>query len=110
MSRKTAEPAAEPAVEPTPTLVPAMKPSIGRIVHYRIGGTPEEPELRPAMVVRVWAGADSVQLQVFIDGVNDRHFTDGMRFTREELERGIAWRTSVVEGGAIGQWRWPARA
>lgn len=88
---------------------------IGRIVHYRIGGTDESPELRPALVVRDW-GSGCVNLQVFLDGNNDRN--DGTpSYTREGYEQvskeesasGSAWRTSRTEGGQIGQWRWPVR-
>lgn len=32
-----------------------FKPTIGRVLHYRVGGTDAEPELRPATVVRVWS-------------------------------------------------------
>lgn len=89
-----------------------MNPSIGRIVHFRIGGTDEEPELRPALIVRVWSPT-SVNLQVFFDGSNDvprpPAEADGIRPDLDEAERGLGWRTSVTEGDGVGYWRWPAR-
>jgi len=70
-----------------------MKPTIGRIVIYE--STPNEfsggndmggPV--PAMIVRVWSD-DCVNLKVFTDGPT------------------CEWRTSILRGALIGQWRWP---
>ena len=96
-----------------------MKPTIGRIVHYRLavedaiaindrrhdyltyrgqstpgaqpsmGNTVQSGEVVPAIVVRV--GDFGVNLQVFLDG-ND-----------------TLWVTSVDEGEGDGTWSWPAR-
>lgn len=92
-----------------------MIPTIGRIVHYRVGGTDETPELRPATIVRVW-GPECVNLQVALDGTNDdeQHgvvWSNGSPlFTAEECARGQAWKTSASMGTCLGEWRWPARA
>jgi hypothetical protein len=93
-----------------------MKASIGRLVHYRVGGTDETPELRPALVVRVWSDT-CVNLRVFPDGSNDspahgigwKDEKGEIRdiFTAAEREAGSAWKTSAVEGTGIGSWRWP---
>lgn len=94
--------------EPRTTTPPAPPPpTVGRVVHYRIGGTDEEPELRPAIVVRVWSG-DCCNLQVFLDGRNDDDAQVGV--TQHEAIRGMSWRTSVTEGAGVGEWRWPARS
>lgn len=96
-----------------------MNLAIGRIVHYRVGGTDELPELRPAIVVRLFEGLPYANLQVFVDGSNDSP-AHGIGwpaaprpdpiFTAEERDRGTAWKTSVSEGTGIGMWRWPARS
>lgn len=106
----------QPAPPPAPSPAPAPAPTVGRIVHYRVGGTDETPDVRPAMVVRVWS-ATCVQLQVFLDGSNDAHRTivSGSgepvpMFTGHETLRGLAWRTSVALGDSVGEWRWPARS
>lgn len=75
-----------------------MQPTIGRIVSFKIS----QEEIRPAIIVRVWSDT-CVQLQIFIDGTNDRN----KGFNIEEQLRGIAWRTSVVQGDDPGQWQWP---
>jgi hypothetical protein len=87
-----------------------MKPSIGRIVHYRLderdageinarrggsaihsGNRVEEGDTFPAMIVRTWGNdpGSAVQLQVFLDG-NDQH-----------------WVTSVVPGTGPRTYSWP---
>lgn len=76
----------------------AIIPSIGRIVHYVIGGGHH----RPAIIVRVWDQApkeDSVvQLQVFTDGSND-----GMQ--------NVEWHTSVhQDASGIKPGTWHARS
>jgi len=97
-------------VQPPPPVV-----TEGRIVLFRVGGTEVEPELRPAIVVKAW-NPTSVNLQVFVDGTNDRlrHYpgekdSDHRIFSSSSIERGMAWKTSVVQGTGIGQWRWPTR-
>lgn len=79
-----------------------MIPSIGRIVHFRIGGTDEDPVLRPALIVRVWSG-DTVNVQVFLDGSNDR----GLLADEVERSGSVVWCESVTRGDGIGQYRWP---
>lgn len=84
-------------------------PTVGRQVHYVF----ENGEVRPATVVRVW-GPETVNLQVLLDGANDR----GLGGTD------LVWKTSVVydEGGTSllgvdgplqyrgNSWHWPPRA
>jgi len=93
-----------------------MKPTIGRIVHYRLsaqdaqeitsrrgvrahaneflrGNSVKEGDTFPAMIVHVWGEApeSAVQLQVFLDG-NDTH-----------------WATSVQVGEGPHTYSWPTR-
>ena len=90
-----------------------MQPTIGRSVHVCIALDQEgAPVYRPATVVAVW-GETCVNVQVQLDGSNDYpagRYGDHMVFTPAELERGLAWRTSLVEGEGVGSWRWPPRA
>lgn len=126
----------------------SQKPTIGRIVQYGIGRDHAGVvQYRPAIVVNDWGGnyseGSGPNLQVFVDGTNDRHYSDiaavysakkeRLKLAGEvsetaaasaleearretstapswvECERGVAWRTSVVEGDGVGQWRWPPR-
>lgn len=77
-----------------------MKPTIGRIVHYRlpqhIVGAESAGELRAAIVTRVWNDT-CVNLAVFWDG------------EMVPVEGLPARVTSVVQGTGDGQWDWPAR-
>ena len=81
----------------------AALPSVGRIVHYVLAeqdGTRNTGEHRAAMVVRTWGG-DCVQLQVFMDGTNDRASGEP-----------LMWVTSVAYDGKtkMGRtWHWPER-
>jgi hypothetical protein len=90
-----------------------------RIVHYVL--YPEAanvaPEHRPAIVVKNWANPEGkndtgcVNLQVFLDGSNDRAGSEPgyPHPTVEETSRGIAWRTSVTFSlePKPGTWHWP---
>ncbi len=92
-----------------------MKPTIGRIVHYRLskedvdaiqrrrarvsdpqvlfGNAVKEGDTFPAMIVRAWGEqpTSAVQLQVYLDG-NDTH-----------------WATSVQVGEGPRTYSWPER-
>ena len=99
-----------------------MKPSIGRIVHYRlteqdavvtnrrrarhltgwpmgtqahVGNGVVLGELVPLIVTQVWPNEHRLDL----DGVNGQCILDG----NDSL-----WVTSVKEGVEPGTWRWPA--
>lgn len=72
----------------------------GRFVSYKL--TPEVS--RPALVVAD-NGEAGLNLQVFLDGTNDR--ASGDVVSQEEARRGMAWRTSVHEGDEVGQWSRP---
>ena len=78
-----------------------MKPTVGEIVNYFPGDTPNMPvhngaEMLPAVIVRVWSDT-CVNLKVFNDG--DLDF----------------WKTSVLLDEDIDKptqsntWRWPVR-
>jgi hypothetical protein len=81
-----------------------QKPSVGRIVYYRIaandveaisklgGNAQAEGDMVPAMIVRLWdesTGCSNLTL-----------FLDGPATLRK---------TSVVRGDQPGQWSWPPR-
>ncbi len=75
-----------------------MKAAIGRIVHYKVAEDDVDlqsngvraGDLLPAMIVRVSAHAELLNLQIFIDGALGR-----------------IWRTSISRGDEPGQWSWP---
>jgi len=74
-----------------------MKPTVGRIVLYRVGAA-DHADLRyngnqvlPAIVVRVFTDT-CISLKIFTDGPTD------------------VWKTSVVQGDGEYQWQWPQRA
>lgn len=97
-------------------------PQIGRFVRFHVSPS----EYRPALVVRKWGEgtlAMSLNLQVFLDGTNDRHFvkhvidrsddaladagpTEDPMFTREDQLQGMSWQTSIEEsdGTVPGTW------
>lgn len=80
------------------TLGLAVQLTEGMIVHYVMPNGRYPGEHRPAMVVRIWPGAHSVQLNVFVDFENDGYSTSPI------------WATSVVEdssGQKPGTWHWP---
>lgn len=97
-----------------PVNVPA--PTVGRVIQYAIGTSYDgATEWRPAIVVNDWNGSHGPNVQVFVDGSNDRHRDDSTpapwhRPSAEECARGIMWRTSVPHGDAPGCWRWPPRS
>jgi hypothetical protein len=76
--------------------------SVGRIVHF----VTENGEHRPAIVVQVWnKESGCCNMQVFLDGTNDAK----ENFSREQLDRGLAWVTSVMysEEPKPRTWHWP---
>lgn len=82
--------------------------ALGSIVLYRVGGTDEEPELRPAIIVNELSSS-VFNLVVLPDGQNDRDkrwSDDRALFTKDELAACSAWRTNVAPGSDIGQWRY----
>jgi hypothetical protein len=74
----------------------------GRIVHYVLPDGPHAGEHRPAIVVRVWSEV-GVNLQVFMDGANDRVSGPG-----------VVWATSVLYADPAEHkprtWHWIERA
>lgn len=72
---------------------PLLRPSLGRIVIYKLGGS-DDPTVNngatecAAMIVRVWSDT-CVNLQLMLDGTN------------------MSWKTSVLLGDQPGQWSWP---
>lgn len=87
-----------------------QKPSIGRIVHYRLtradaskaslprdGGNPHEAgQVLPLVVCRIFED----EYGPGVPGVNGQVLVDG---------RGSLWVTSIQEGEGEGQWSWPPR-
>lgn len=89
----------------------------GRIVHYVL----PDGSHRPAVVVKDWKEhSGSCNLQVLLDGSNDRLPGHENNCTEQEAERGIAWRTSVPYYGTSDSpgappcpshtWHWPEKA
>lgn len=65
---------------------PGQPGATGHVGH--VGNQAAEGDVYPALVVRAWAGADPVNLQVHLDG-NDNY-----------------WVTSCTEGDGPGYWSW----
>ncbi len=95
---------------------PVQKPSIGRIVHFVIDGEPFKNtvngEIRAAMIVKIFKDPynenenEKVQLQVFIDGLNDAE-RDGFG----HIGPSTIWIPGAPhdENKSPGTWHWPAR-
>lgn len=91
-----------------------LRPQLGDTVLYQAGHDSGGVMLRPAIVVEDWREmtADdpghpypeegTVNLQVFLDGLNDFD----SEFRVDERQRGLAWRTSVPKGepGQASTW------
>ncbi|HYD02618.1 MAG TPA: hypothetical protein VEB22_15430 [Phycisphaerales bacterium] len=90
-----------------PPVTPAL-PTIGRIVHVRIGGTDESPILRPATIVRPWGG-HTANLVVTLDGTNDQPACELAGFAGYQPGALQMWLTSSTLGTRVGEWRWPER-
>jgi hypothetical protein len=76
-----------------------QRPTIGRIVHYKVnaaqaGHAARAGEVLPAIIVAVGEG-DLVSLQVFLNGSGTLYMTD-----RAEAQG---------EGHGAGTWAWPPR-
>lgn len=82
----------------------------GRIVHFVM----PDGEHRPAIVVKVWdKERGSVNLSVFTDHSNDLDGFPPEGPTRDSVERGLLWATSVKpdeETKARGTWHWIEKA
>lgn len=82
-----------------------MKPTIGRIVHYRLnqddanllGGNSRKGDIVPAIVVRVWSD-ECVNLKVFGDGPTDAWKTSSTLLNETR-------KNETEDPG----WFWPAR-
>lgn len=85
--------------------MPEQKPTIGRMVHYKL----KDGQVRPAVIVRVWGQCgdscgscgDCVNLVVFADGWNDSELLPGAEGSCSVSV------TSVTRGDEPGQWNWP---
>lgn len=76
---------------------------VGDTILVRIGGTDEAPRLRPAIVVRV--AAECVNVQIFVDGTNDRADLVALLGSSAQVPLCTLWRTSVLAGDGVGEWR-----
>lgn len=80
-------------------------PSIGRLVHYTLIDGPTAGQIRPAIITNVHAGESPasestlVDLQVILNG-------DGQTAAGDHAGP-LAWKTSVPQGDAPGQWHYP---
>lgn len=85
-----------PIEEEAPPVAIVPKPSIGRIVIYKVSSEDKtgvghnNAEAVPAVIVRVWSDT-CVNLHVLTDGPN------------------TLWKTSVSLGDGPSQWSWPPR-
>lgn len=84
-----------------------MKPSIGRIVHVRIGGTDEAPIWRPGIVVSVH-GPELCNVAIFLDHHNDAEDRVQLRGL-QRVDSGRAHGYSLSPGEGLNNWRWPPR-
>jgi hypothetical protein len=86
-----------------------MQPSIGMIVHVRIGGSDEHPILRPAIVTNTFGG-QICNAQVFLDHTNDSE-ERGVHIQAPlvRIDQLRAHGYSLQEGDSVGQWRSPPR-
>lgn len=79
-----------------------QKPTVGRIVHYKLRQGANKGETRPGVIVRVWDN-DCVQLKVLLDEANDH---DAETFASSCL-RADSPLAKDPEG--LGCWSWPPR-
>jgi hypothetical protein len=100
--------------------------TVSRIVHFLIESH-GELRCRPAMVVEDWNGkSNTINLQVFTDGSNDRAYglddhdhrdlkkqitdEDSARTGKANLPLSLRWETSVMANNVVkakGTWHWP---
>lgn len=91
------------------------KPSIGRIVHYRLPPRYEGDAAevwRPAFVVDVFGSEENplCNLTVFLDVLNDtREGGLAKCGSLDLISAAIASVGSAQEGTSQGEWRWPPR-
>jgi len=99
----------------------------GRIVHFVLENsiftenftgknqTIENIVCRPAIIVNAWEGkleAGMVNLQVFLDGSNDKISINIKAIAKDEMGNPcMIWKTSVKysETKEAGTWHWPER-
>ena len=77
-----------------------QKPTIGRIVHFKLNEGTSKGQIRPALIVRVWNDT-CVQLHLFLDKAND-HSTNDFASS--------ASLATDLEAECHGQWFWPPRS
>ena len=79
-----------------------MEPTVGRIVHFILA---DGVRTLPLVITRVWSNT-TVNGIVLTDGTNDR----GQIPNRPDFNGEPAlWMTSIVEGTAPNNWKWPER-
>lgn len=80
----------------------------GRIVHYVLPNGAH----RPAIVVQVWSQTTGTSnLQVFLDGTNDKTSFDGVE-NPPDVSKGMMWGLSATysETPTPGTWHWIEKA
>lgn len=68
-------------------------------------GDPPMPCLRPAFVVKRWAGSNLANLVIACDGDRDDAKLASLGLSRYFGEGPFCWATSIGEGVGVGQWR-----
>lgn len=87
--------------------------TVGRMVHYVLPSGPSQGEHRPAVIVHVFDHVNGmVNLQVFIDGLNDDPYGTATDPVSGGPAGGVVWKTSVgfSEKKELGTWHWIERA
>lgn len=93
-----------------------MVPSIGRIVLVNIGRNTasahdtETHHWRPALVVRVWGTTPeaAINVHLFLDDFNDAGCEYLLDNKIDALVPNV-YRTSLIPGEGVGNWKWPPR-
>ena len=102
-----------PSESARPDTMPGL--TTGRIVHYVLREGPNIGEHRPAIVVQIWDASQShdlVNLQVFVDGLNDAPRNRTVDNLNQGYFIGLMWATGISysEAKEPGTWHWIEKA